>query len=153
MRYLVIIAFLCFLFWGCKKDKFTTEPQIAYKSLTPNVVDASLPFQVMPVLTLEVTDSEGDLGLTSKDTSRIYIKNLVTGKTDSSLVFPDISGVVKRNFQGDVAITIDSGTLLEGTTRPRPKTDTLFYEVYIKDFAKNKSNVIRTNDPVFVIFP
>jgi hypothetical protein len=29
------------------------------------------------------------------------------------------------------------------------KKDTIYYEIYIKDFAKNKSNVIRSDKPVY----
>jgi hypothetical protein len=107
----------------------------------------------MPVLTIEVTDAEGDLGLIGTDTSKIFIKNLLTGKIDSTLTLPDLSAAVFKNFKANVEITLDTQIILEGSTRPSPKTDTLFYEVYIQDFAKNKSNIIKTTDPVFIIFP
>ena len=141
------------IFTACKKDKFTTAPQISYESINPNVVMSNLPFQAMPVLTLKVTDAEGDLGLTATDTARIFIKNLLTGKTDSTLIFPDLSGATSKNFKGDIEITLNTSLILEGSSRPNPKTDTLYYEVYIKDFAKNKSNTIATQNPVFIIFP
>jgi hypothetical protein len=32
---------------------------------------------------------------------------------------------------------------------PRPRTDTVFYEVYVRDAKKNKSNVITTVDALF----
>ncbi len=150
MRYSLLVTIAILFFTACKKDKFTSAPQISYKSIGPNVVSLNLPFQAMPVLTIKVTDAEGDLGLTDTDTSKIFIKNLVTGKIDSSLKLPSLSGATLKNFEGDILITLDTQIILEGTTRPSPKTDTLFYEVYIKDFAKNKSNTIKTNDPVFV---
>lgn len=153
MRYTLLFTIAILFFTACKKDKFTTAPQISYKSLDPNAVYNNLPVQTLPVLTIDVTDAEGDLGLTAKDTARIFIKNLLTGKTDSSMTLPNLSTSAGRNFKGDVSITIRGGILLEGTTRPRPKTDTLFYEIYIKDFAKNKSNTIKTNDPLFIITP
>ena len=150
MRYSFLFTIAILFFTACKKDKYTTIPQISYESINPNLVQTNLPFQDMPVLTFKVTDAEGDLGVTTTDTSRIYIKNLLTGKTDSTLIFPDLSGGTSKNFKGDVEITLNTNIILEGSTRPSPKTDTLFYEVYIKDFAKNKSNVITTNDPVFI---
>ena len=52
------------------------------------------------------------------------------------MTFPNLSRAAGKNFKGDVSINISGGILLEGTTRPSPKTDTLFYEIYIKDFAK-----------------
>ncbi|MBK7556803.1 MAG: hypothetical protein IPO42_16760 [Chitinophagaceae bacterium] len=153
MRYSLLFTIAIFLFTACKKDKFTTAPQIAYKSISPNAVFTNIPFQVMPVLTLEVTDAEGDLGFTGTDTAKIFIKNLLTGKIDSTLRLPDLSVATGRNFKADVEITLNTSIILEGSTRPSPKTDTLFYEIYIQDFAKNKSNVLKTTDPVFIIFP
>ena len=153
MRYHLLFTIAILLFAACKKDKYTTAPQISYKSINPNAVFTNIPIQVMPVLTIEVTDAEGDLGLTGTDTAKIFIKNLITGNIDSSLRLPDLSAAAGKNFKANVEITLDTQILLEGTTRPSPKTDTLFYEVYIKDFAKNKSNVIITTDPVFLIFP
>lgn len=153
MRYSLLLTIAIFLFTACKKDKYTTAPQISYKSIDPNVVFKNLTVQVMPVLTLEITDAEGDLGFTGTDTCKIFIKNLVTGEIDSTLRLPDLSGAVGKNFKAEVDIALDTRIILEGSTRPSPKTDTLFYEVYIQDFAKNKSNVIKTADPVYIIFP
>ncbi len=154
MRYTLLFIAICLLFAACKKDKFTTAPQISFKSVKPNAFSLNLPItgQALPVLTISVTDAEGDLGFKDgKDTARLYMKNLLTGKTDSTLHLPDILTAAKKNFQGDIQITLSTSILLEGSTRPSPKTDTLYYEIYIKDFAKNKSNVIRTADPVFAI--
>jgi hypothetical protein len=107
--------------------------------------------QVMPVLTLEFTDAEGDLGFNGSDTSRIFIKNLLTGDTDSTLTFPNLLNAPSKNFKGEIDITLNTNLIIKGSTRPSPKIDTVYYEVYIQDFAKNKSNVIRTNDPVYLI--
>jgi len=153
MRYTLLFTLFFLFFTACKKDKYTTAPQLSYKSINPNVVFLNLTSQVMPVLTLNVTDAEGDLGLSGTDTSRIFITNLLTGKIDSTLILPNLSGAASKNFKGDIEITLNTNIIIEGSTRPSPKTDTVFYEIYIKDFAKNKSNVIKTNDPVFLISP
>ncbi len=153
MRYSFLFTMVILFFAACKKDKYTTNPQISYKSINPNAVDFSSTSQVMPVLKLEFTDAEGDLGFRGTDTSKIFIKNLLTGETDSTLFFPDLFAATSKNFKGDLEISLDTRLILEGTTRPRPKIDTAYYEIYIQDFAKNKSNVIKTTDPVFLIFP
>lgn len=154
MRYSLLLAIVIFLFTACNKDKFTTAPQITYKSIEPDYYFTNIASgQVMPVLTLEFTDSEGDLGFNGTDTSKIFIKNLLTGKIDSSLKLPDLSAVSGKNFKGEIEISLNTNIILEGSLRPRPKTDTLYYEVYIQDFAKNKSNVITTQRPVFAISP
>ena len=153
MRTTLLIALGCSLIAGCKKDKFTTVPQISYKSIKPNVAFSNIPTgqQVIPVLTIHVTDAEGDLGFKSgTDTSFVVIKNLTTNKFDS-IKLPDVLTAGKKNFEADIEITLSS--FLGASARPRPKTDTLYFEIYVRDFAKNKSNIIRTGDPVFYVSP
>ena len=152
MRYCLLFTIAILFFTACKKDKYTTAPQIGYKSIKPNYYYTNYTSQAMPVLTISITDLEGDLGLTGTDTARLYITNLLTGNVDSSLKLPALP-TASKNFKGDIEITLNTNIILEGSIRPRPKTDTLFYEIYIRDFAKNKSNVIRTQDPVFAISP
>jgi hypothetical protein len=154
MRNTLLIFLVALIFTGCKKDKFTTVPQITFKSVKPNTIFSSIPFkdQVIPVLTIGVTDAEGDLGLIEgKDTSFVYIKNLLTNDVDSSLLFPNISAVAVKDFKADVLLSLVN--IIKPSTRPSPKVDTLYFEVYIKDFAKNKSNVIKTADPLYYITP
>ncbi len=153
MRYILLIATIGILFIACKKDKYTTVPQIVFKSIKPNAAYSNVPVkqQQIPVLTISVTDAEGDLGFKSlKDTSYIVVKNLLTGKIDS-LILPDIQTSAVKNFKGD--ISVDLANFLGTSARPSPKTDTLYFEVYVKDFAKNKSNIIRTREPVYYITP
>ena len=153
MRYIFLLGVMSLLFVACNKNKFTTVPQIKFKSVKPNTAFSNIPVnqQQIPVLTIHVTDAEGDLGSRpGTDTSYIVIKNLTTGKIDS-LRLPDIQQAGTKNFEGDVAVTLSS--FLGASTRPRPKTDTLYFEVYVKDFAKHKSNIIRTDDPVYYISP
>jgi hypothetical protein len=155
MRYSLIIALFATTFAACKKDKFTTVPQIKFKSVKPNAwlsTNTSLQQGIAPMLTISVTDAEGDLGFKAgSDTSKVYITNLITNKIDSSFLLPDILSSAQSNFQGDVAINLFSLMGGKPGVSTRPRIDTLFFEVYITDFAKNKSNVIKTNDPVFYI--
>ncbi len=152
MRYTLFAAIIILGLAACKKDKFTTAPQISYKTLKPNTVYHNLSIQPAPVLTLHVTDAEGDLSFVpGHDSAWIYMKNLLTLGRDS-LQFPDLTGVTTSNFQFDLDIPLTSNILIHGTPGLH-KTDTLYYEVYIIDAAKNKSNVITTKDPVYFIVP
>ncbi len=155
MRYSFSILLVITLFIGCKKDKFTTAPQISYKKITPNVYRTNQ--QIFSKIIIGITDAEGDIGFKlGTDTCKFYIKNLLTGVLDSSLFLPDIAQIQSKKFEAEVEIELNprySPLLLVGTNRPRPRTDTLFYEIYTKDFAKNKSNVIKTTDPLFIITP
>ena len=153
MRYILFFALIILGLLACKKDKFTTAPQISYKSLKPNSVSGIISPGGIPVLTLHVTDAEGDLSFVSgSDSAWIYVKNLLTNTRDS-FQFPDLTGVTTSNFKFDVDIPLNSNNLIKGGPRPRPKTDTLYFEVYITDIAKNKSNVVVTQDPLYFIVP
>ena len=137
---------LVLLFTACKKDKFTTAPQITFKSIKPDTWvrgttnDADFPF-----LTVSITDAEGDLGyIKGQDTSYIYVTNLRTNRFDS-LVLPNISQVATKNFKAEIVVNLKKFLGVPNTT----KKDTIYFDVYVKDFAKNKSNVLRTEKPVY----
>lgn len=146
MRYILTIAAVIVLFPACKKDKFTTVPQISFKSVDPNFYQQGItPDASLPVITVNVTDAEGDLGFISgKDTSFIYFKNLRTNKLDS-VELPNIKQAATKNFQGDVAVNMKQFLGVPNNA----KKDTIYFEIYMKDFAKNKSNVIRSDKPVY----
>lgn len=161
MRYLFFAVIFCVFLSSCGKDKFTSAPQITFKSVTSPYFSNS-PQGVNPILIIELTDAEGDFGFAEgKDTSYVYVKNVKAPFKLDSFKFPAaLSKAVKKNFKGDIEINLlgegTGGTsALPGlpTGATRPYKDTVFYEVYVKDFAKNKSNVIRTADPIlYTIF-
>ena len=152
MRYSLLFTIAILFFTACKKDKYTTAPQISFKSFSPAEGSNYTTFNDQPVMILEVTDAEGDLGnISSTEQSKVYIKNMLTNKEDS-LVFPDLSSISKSNFKVNIEIGLRS--VLGGRSLPtsqRPYQDTLHFEVYVKDFAKNKSNVILT-DKQFIYY-
>jgi len=151
MRNTIIIFIISLIAVGCGKDKYTTSPQLKYVSVDPNSLRSDLPtgFQEIPKLIINVTDAEGDLGFENgKDTAFVYIRTILNRVPDArvdSFRMPDIKSVSTKNFQADLLIEPP----FRRSNRPSPKTDTLFYEIYVKDFAKNKSNVITTEDPGF----
>jgi len=149
MRYLIASAFFVFLFTSCKKDNFTTVPQISFESIDPNSVDVAVLNGAPARVNFEVRDSEGDVGFNDgTDTAFIYMKNLLTNLEDS-VIFPDLSSVASKNFKAVVSASLEKVTKCRSLPNNALHTDTIYYEIYIKDFKKNKSNVIRTTDPVF----
>jgi hypothetical protein len=148
MRYTLLISILALSFMACKKDKYTTAPQISFKSFNPNEGSNYNTVADQPKLVLEITDAEGDLGfIAGKDTAKVFIKNILTSKEDS-MIFPDLQAAAKKNFKATLEIGLFS--VMGGRTLPtnqRPYSDNLQFEVYVKDFAKNKSNVIITDKP------
>ncbi len=146
MRYIILIAFATMMLSACKKDKFNTVPEISFNEFKPDFYNNSTPDDELPVLKVHITDAEGDLGLIDgKDTSFIYLKNLRTNKLDSALL-PNIKPIAVKNFEADISVFMKQ---FLGTTRST--RDTIYFEVYVKDFAKNKSNVIKTGKPVYFI--
>lgn len=146
MRYIILFAVTIVFFTACKKDKFNTVPAITFKGFKPDFYNNSTPDEALPVLTIHVTDAEGDLGyIAGSDTSYIFIKNLRTNREDSA-VLPNIKPIASKSFEADISLFMKQYL---GT--PRSTRDTIFFEVYIKDFAKNKSNVIKTDKPVYFI--
>ena len=161
MRYLIVAFFAVIVFISCSKDKYTSAPQIKFKSITSPYYSNS-PQGVNPTLIIELTDAEGDFGFApGQDTSYVYVKNVKSPFKLDSFKFPaSLSKASKKNFKGDVEINLlgegtggTSALPIIPTGAPRPYRDTVFYEVYVKDFAKHKSNVIRTSDPLFYIAP
>lgn len=155
MRYSLFIIAMASALMACDKDKYTTAPQIKFKSFRPTEASNYTTVLNQPVLIFEITDAEGDLGfIAGRDTSKIYIKNTLTGREDS-LFFPNLQSAAKSNFKADVEVGLFS--ILGGRSLPtnqRPYHDTLYFEVYVKDFAKNKSNVILTDKPfIFYTLP
>lgn len=152
MRYSLLFAIAILFFTACKKDKYTTAPQIVFKSFNPAEGSNYSTIANQPKMVLEVTDAEGDLGnISSTEVSKVFIKNMLTNKEDS-MVFPDIRSISQSNFKAQIDIGLKS--VLGGRNLPtnqRPYQDTLRFEVYVVDFAKNKSNVILT-DKQFIYY-
>lgn len=148
MRRLFFLLFLGGLM-SCKKDTFTSEPRITFVRFDRSTASSLDSQDNPPHIVIEVTDKEGDLGFVpGVDTAKIYIKNLLINMVDSTKIFPDLGVSAKKNFKGEVTISLFD--IMRGRDLPysqRPYTDTLYFEIYIKDFAKNKSNVLVTTQP------
>lgn len=148
MRILSVLL-LAVVLVSCEKDKYTDAPQIEFLRFDANVASNFTGFNNQPHMILNVTDANGDLGFKPNvDTAFIYLKNMLTGRVDSSLHFPDLGTGATKNFEAELSVGLFS--ILGGRDLPssqRPYSDTLYFEIYIKDFAKNKSNVILTTEP------
>lgn len=155
MRYILIFAVIALGFLSCSKDKFNTVPEIKFKKISPDTwyTDNLDPTQG-PVLTFSLTDAEGDFGFNDNaDTSYVYVKNIkVPPFKIDSLKFPVLTGLNRSNLNVDIEVNIRSVLASSYTGGARPYVDTLQFEVYVKDFAKNKSNVIIAQ-PVYYIRP
>lgn len=149
MKWPVIIVF-ALIFTSCSKDKYTTAPQIEFKEFDPNQGSNQGGIDNQPHMIIEVRDAEGDLGfIDGQDTSRIFIRNMLTNRIDSPIL-PNLGSAAGKNFKGDIVAGLFN--VMGGRDLPssqRPYVDTLQFEVYVKDFAGNQSNVIITDQPFY----
>ena len=75
MRYLFFAFVACVAFTACSKNKYTSAPQIKFKSITSPFFANSLTDK--PVLIIELTDAEGDFGFKEgKDTSYVFVRDV-----------------------------------------------------------------------------
>lgn len=142
----IFISFCIVVALGsCEKDKYTTAPQIEFISVIPNATSISLG-SAIPIITFSITDKEGDVGRNpGEDTAYIYLTNTLTGKSDS-LPFPNLATAEKTNFKGDVSVSINSVLECKSLPSGALHTDTLYFDIYVRDFDRNKSNVISTGE-------
>ncbi len=147
-------------FSSCNKDKFTTAPQIEFNSIKPDTYNATTNNTILtpgPMLSIQLTDAEGDFGFNAdQDTSYVYIKNITIPPFNiDSVAFPTGNNIRRKNLNAEVTVDLKKvgGGVLTGTANPPslPYTDTLFFEVYVRDFANNKSNIIKTDKPLYYI--
>ncbi len=147
-----LTAIICsiLMFASCSKDKYTTAPQIEFKRFDPNQGSNLGGIDNQPHMIIEVRDAEGDLGFNvGRDTSRIFIRNMLTNRIDSPIL-PNLGSAAGKNFKGDIIAGLFG--VMGGRDLPssqRPYVDTLQFEVYVRDFAGNKSNVIVTDEPFY----
>ena len=166
MRYTSLILIVATLLFACNKNNGNTAPQIKFKSITP-FFEASLNTQQIPLLTIQLKDEDGDIGFKeNKDTAYLYVKNITVPpfKMDSFKFPTTLSQVSNASFKNFIDVTLDlNGNILilgsailypsSTPTNQRPRRDSTFFEVYVKDFKKNKSNVIKTEKPIVLITP
>ncbi len=152
MRYPLLIVSFLLVFASCNKDKFTTVPQIKYVDLTPNVAQSDINStnkDQAPKLIFKITDAEGDFGSNAiEDSSMIYVRHLLSNKIDS-FRFPDLTRATKKDFDAEITINLFDALECYAPGPPRPRTDTVFYEFYVQDAKKNKSNMVRTERPLY----
>jgi hypothetical protein len=162
MRYLIIAILGAAIFFSCKKSDGNSAPKIKFKSVTPELFTGAQTGSIVPILSIEVSDDDGDLGFADgKDTSYIFVKNLTVApfRMDSFKFPASLSQVPKSTFKVYQLVDIDLNGLGAGRALASPSSvltntprrDSAYYEVYVKDFGKNKSNVIKTDKPLVFV--
>ena len=114
---------------GCKKDKYTTKPQLKYQSVNTTVLGRGETL----VFNLSFTDAEGDLS----DTLFIvkFEPTCVNSRFNAKYPLPPFP--TGKNQSGDLVVTFQYN---EVPPKCFPKFDTAVFKFVLKDKAQNKSD-------------
>lgn len=168
LKYIFLFALAgSLLLYGCrKKEKYPAVPQIQFKSFTKIISGNGVDDK--GILAITFTDGDGDVGLDVKDTNAPFNKGSEFYYNFFIKYFEKHSGIATRVDSSycisggfGIPITHDSRIprlALEGDKNPLKgiieiniafnnpcsNYDTIMFEVYIADRAKNLSNKITT---------
>ncbi len=153
MRVLFFLGLLACIFLSCKKGKVSTAPTITFTSFTPNNWLYTNYSTEGPMLNFHIKDKEGDIGYNFVNGS--YTNIYVINKADTfSFQFPSMSISNDKNMDLDVSLNISNvilNSLRPNTAAFPPRTDTVQFRFYVKDFAGNVSDTTETANFYYII--
>ena len=160
VRFILLALLLASLTACIKKEQYSTVPHIEYGQFA-TLRDISGKDSI-GAITISFTDGDGDIGLYAGDTVEPYKydyylkfmqylnKQLVEVKpADTNLNFNSRIPVLtpngrNKNIKGDITMYLQLYY-----ARPVLQTDTIAFQIYIKDRALNKSNIVQS--PLYII--
>ncbi len=147
MRNTIVIALLSLIFTSCGKDKFTTVPQLKFKSADKSV-DNPLKAEQKINFKLSFTDAEGDVDSIFIKKITPYCANTIF-KSDQSL---PIDFKVTNGKEGDLLVSFGHRVVnFPGVGDPLCGfNDTCTFRFVIKDKAKNVSDTVYSDKVVII---
>jgi hypothetical protein len=142
---ILFFSVLCVLLTvGCKKNKYTTEPQITIKSISPSEVNKDNVIQIKGTF----TDDEGDI-----DSALIIYKwydgAAAVDVADTLRIGFDILKIPAKTRDGDFTILFGYGSFNSGfqalTPTPNIRDTTANFAIQFKDKGKHVSTVKQTD--------
>lgn len=155
LTYLLFVIFMTMGLNACiKPPDFSDIPSIEFISLTKNSMLQSS-FQLDSLwINFSFTDGDGDLG--DLDSFNVFLKDNRDGFIASKYTIPVIPEEASGNgIKGDISLLLYTTCCYYSNGFPpcepnlAEPTDTLTYDIYIKDRAGNLSNII-TTDPIYL---
>lgn len=153
--YKIIILSIIILNGCASPPDYPIEPVITYKSMTKNHLKQSA-FNIDSLsITFSFTDGDGDIG-TNDSTLSLFVIDTRDGNEFSKYKLPYVSEQGTSNgISGEVQFVIYTTCCYYPNGAPPCKpstihpTDTVIYNIYMKDRAGHKSNIIKT-DPIIL---
>jgi hypothetical protein len=149
-KLLIAAAFTVLCLTACQKDKFTTKPQLTFKSVNTQVL---YPNQLIQ-FTIHYTDREGDIQNTIFYIQKVTLNCSATGSSfvDSMQLTP--ANVPKQNdAEGDVIVRYLYGVQTGYATLTGPRcawNDTCYFRFALRDAAKNSSDTVMSPQIVII---
>lgn len=144
MRYTVLFSILLLLtFTSCRKNKYTTIPQLRFKSVNTTNLHRGETLRMI----LSFTDAEGDL------TDSLFVQKIVkacpggiNGSFKQPYKIPDFP--TTKNQQGDIAVIYSYNDL---NPKCSLRNDTAIFKFVLRDKALNKSDTL-VSPPIVIIY-
>jgi hypothetical protein len=158
---LFLFAITAYLLSGCvEKEQYPLIPVIKYAGF---MVDTTAQgYDSIGIVTITYTDGDGDLGLDSTDTAEPYLYNYYftfmqmkegvlqpVELPDSTINFnariPILTPSGKnKNISGEISRTLELYQAWSALS-----SDTIGFEIYVKDRALNVSNIVQS--PLYIL--
>ncbi len=151
IKYVLYLALIVAFATCIRPPDYPIEPQIKFVGMTKSTMRQGFGSEDSVYFTLSFTDGDGDLGgVSGKDSLNVFITDKRNNKpVEQTYRIPFVPEAgAKNGISGEMRFLMYTTCCLSLepciATPVRPR-DTLVYEMYIKDRAGHKSNVVQTN--------
>jgi hypothetical protein len=142
---ILILLAIPVMFYACKKDTYTSKPQISIKEISSTVLHQG----DLLVFEIAFTDKEGDI----QDT--LWVKKI--SRTCPSNTFLDVNLVPDFTPTPNLKGTLEIGYSYNASNQQYrsiagcgTKNDTTYFKIWLKDKANNVSDTISSQDIVLL---
>jgi len=153
MRILVSFFLLSCLLIACKKNTVSTPPSIRFTSFSPDNWLYTNIAADGPLLNFHINDKEGDIGYNINNNAYSYIY-VINEKDTFPFPFPNMAITNDKNMDLDVSVNISNiinNSLRLNTPVFPPRTDTIRFRFFVKDFAGNVSDTLDSGNFYYII--
>ncbi len=147
MRRLILFAILTLSILSCnKKHKYSNIPKLTFKNLSEDVVTAGLDRTIY--INFNFEDGDGNIGF---GTPNLFLKDS-RDTVWAPFVIPDIPSkfTPENGLKGVIQLKYNAAYLLLRNDSLHVNSDTLTWDIYMKDEAGNVSNTI-TSTPLVLV--
>jgi hypothetical protein len=147
MRKYGSILVLCLVVFSCNKEtKYSNIPKISFLDLSRSIVKAGSDSIINVRFKFE--DGDGNIGFNTP--KLIFIDSRSGDTTPFTIPVIPTEQSPENGISGVIVIDYNAGFLLLRPDTAHLKRDTLHWNIFMKDEAKNESNLIRTSDLILV---